>query len=107
VREGADVKEQTEEARMDSMRPSSPLPWKLDEIGLVITDDARRSVVAGTGDGDVSDEDAAYIVRAANAFPELLAALKAIVKADEAKSLAAIVEAMPAARAAITKAEEP
>jgi hypothetical protein len=50
---------------------------------------------------------AEFIVRAVNSHADLLAALKAIVAADEVKSLDRIVAAIPAARAAIAKAEGP
>lgn len=46
-----------------------------------------------------------FIVRACNNHQALIDALKAIVAADDVKSLAGIVEAMPAARAALANAE--
>lgn len=98
---------------MDKLTPASPLPWHTGGPAPVVCvgsgDPIAVMLLGGKGfyAEPMRHQNAAYIVRAANAFPELLAALKAIVKADEAKSVAAIVEAMPAARAAITKAEQP
>lgn len=56
------------------------------------------------GLGEPLDTANARLIAAA---PDLLAALKAVCAADDRKSLVALVDVLPAARAAITKAEGP
>lgn len=89
----------------------SPLPWRIDAN--------RRALKTGGGFNyylrSADDvyvvqkvsliEDAEFIVRAVNAHQQLIDALKAIVSADDRKSLTDIVAAMPSARAALAAAE--
>lgn len=75
------------------MKPATALPWHLDDRsvcgwldrGGVLTDVETTVCEVFTGE----DRDAAYIVHACNHFPELVAALRDLLKAqdDEAGSL--------------------
>ena len=59
----------------------TPLPWHV-EGGLRCTVVAHKHnyVIAS----DVATDNAAYIVRACNAYPKMVAALRGLVKAEEA-----------------------
>ena len=60
-------------------RPDSPLPWIVNLRHEVFTAKDFHGVANCR-----KDQDAAYIVHAANAYPVLVAALQALVKAEEA-----------------------
>lgn len=63
------------------MKPATPLPWKLSGLGYV---SGSKVVLARTEAApaqyqeriDLSMEDAAYLVHAANAYPRLVAELQ-------------------------------
>ena len=76
---------------MTNTKPATPLPWATHKQY------SDRRVEFGTvdlnGDGDYSGEgytpqDAAYIVAACNAYPELVAALRELHAIDERKLIA-------------------
>ncbi len=66
-----------------SRKPATPLPWtQSNQIGadgdrFIISDDADRYPVSRA-----EPKDAAYIVAACNAYPQLVAALRAMIGAD-------------------------
>ena len=76
-----------------TIKPATPLPWAHEQIG--VSDAGPNGVdVFDIGPVDhegcmrvrvatVADEDAAYIVHAANAYPKLVEALRSLVKAEE------------------------
>jgi hypothetical protein len=110
-----------------SHTPGTPLPWSHDTLRLTPEQWAEARTEIGntiicSEDGFVSDvlacvigknkrqrtERAAYIVRACNAFPELLEALKRLAESADACAWAANTSMMEAdiafARAALAKA---
>jgi hypothetical protein len=70
------------------IKPATPLPWKVSGLGYI---SAGNKVLARTETAparyqqriDLPIEDALYLVRAANAYPKLVGALRAI----ESKSI--------------------
>ena len=65
---------------MTNHKPATALPWKLCGTNL----DEFGSLDLNTGDyagGGYTPQDAAFIVHAANAYPKLVEALKALVEA--------------------------
>lgn len=61
------------------IRPATPLPWEVDEEATIC---GNNSAVAFTRrrESAYMDEDAAYIAHAANAYPKLVEALRALHK---------------------------
>lgn len=110
------------------MKPATALPWTLGEYSDIAGHDCMTGgMKAGPAALDGSDygqracqainaetlaaltADAAYIVHACNHYPELVAALRALVKAEEDygdASNAAINEAWEPARALLAKLGE-
>ena len=101
------------------IEPATPLPWRLSEKdawrgtvveieGALNDADYRETVACNTEyyPTPIDPQDAAYIVHAANCFPDLLKALQAVVAKNEmlwGLSSPALPE-MDLARAAIAKA---
>ena len=73
---------------MNAPKPATPLPWKSDSPMAIDRDRKRAITVYGTPIAGVANmieyggphskayDDAAYIVHASNAYPELVAALR-------------------------------
>lgn len=58
--------------------PASPLPWNNERSSYVVMSGANKVCEMYTSTSYERDEDSSYIVRACNAFPDLLASLKAL-----------------------------
>lgn len=66
------------------MAEHTPTPWAIQENLVITTADIRDDVICeGSADTPNFPADAAYIVRACNAFPELMKALEEILKAND------------------------
>lgn len=76
------------------MTPGTPLPWEWlpDEGQFIVTPEPHRAIVAEIPCQGANTQDGAYIVHTANAYPELVKALRIMVanepRQTKAKELA-------------------
>ncbi len=71
---------------MTATKPATPLPW--DNAGSTpqqATIDKGNFCIGDCGSGSGAHQNAAYIVAACNAFPQLVAALRELHEIDERK----------------------
>lgn len=87
---------------MKTTTTHSPLPWRADQCNLL---DANGSEITDH-DGYFTQQDAAYIVRACNAFPKLVASLKAVRAAGQFSTEARAIYCADIAIAALREAGE-